>query len=114
MTQDDRERFGVEMAMLAEVFGEQVSPARLGIYFEDLMVYDWGHVRAGIRLARVSRKFFPKVADICECIDEAVELRVQQHALEARRMHALPSGPRISELQKAGEIFALPPKPEDA
>lgn len=111
MTNADRKEFAVEMSMLAEVFGEQLSDTRLEIYFEDLKVYDWEHVALGIRSARASRKFFPKIADIAECIDEAVEARVQRHAATAKAMHALPSGPRMSELRRAGEMFALPERP---
>ena len=111
MTEDHRKAFAVEMAMLAEAFGEQLSSARLEIYFEDLKGYDFEHVVLGIRAARATKKFFPKVADITECIDEAVEAKVQRHAMQVKAQHALPGGPRTSELQRAGTLFQLtPPK----
>lgn len=111
MTERDREDFAFEMAMLAEVFGEPLSEARLAIYFEDLSIYDWEHVRAGIRLARATKKFFPKIADIAECIDEAVEARVQRHAAQSRGQFALP-GDQRGQLRSAGDLLRLPPKPE--
>ena len=108
MTKEDRQEFAVEMSMLAEVFTEPLSEARLEIYFEDLRVYDFEHVRLGIRLARRTKRFFPKVADIAECIDDAVEARVQAHAMAAKTLYALPSGPRTGELKRASESLRLP------
>ena len=112
MTDKDREVFAFEMTMLAEVFGEQLSEARLAIYFADLAIYDCGHVVDGIRLARKTKRFFPRIADLAECIDEAVEARVQAFIAGQKRIYAMPAAPRMSELMRAGEIRSLPPSQE--
>lgn len=106
----EREKFAVEMTVLAEVYGEQLSEARLEIYFQDLSPYDLEHVIAGMKQARLTRRIFPKIADLAECIDEAVEARVQRHIAETHARYALASAPRIAELMRAGEIRSLPPR----
>lgn len=109
MTDADRPTFGVEMALLAEVFGEQLSETRLEIYFADLRHFDLEHVRMGIRLARATRKFFPRIADIAECVDEAVEARVQAHAAASRQLVA-PGTARLSAMQSAGQLVSWVPR----
>ena len=112
MTRADRAEFAVEMALLAEVFGEQLSETRLEIYFQDLSIYDLGHVVAGLKLARQTRRFFPKPIDISECIDEAVEARVQAHVAAGKAQYGLPAGPRTGQLGRFSDLVALPPKEE--
>jgi hypothetical protein len=69
MTNDEKKAFGVELALVAEAFGEALSPTRIEAYFLALAEYDLGAVRAALRQTIKTHKFFPKPAEIREVIE---------------------------------------------
>lgn len=83
MKPEDQPRFGVELALVAEVFGEALSPAKIDAYFEDLADFDIEHVRAALRECRRCREFFPRPVHVREI---ASRLRgAERRALSAKR-----------------------------
>lgn len=68
MTQSDSVVFATELTLLAEVFGEQLSKARIGAYFVALEAYAVEDVQAACRRAIKASRFFPKPADLIEML----------------------------------------------
>lgn len=69
MQSDDKRVFAAELALTAEVFGEQLSPTRIEAYFLALAEFDVDAVRAALRQSVKVSRFFPKPAEIREVIE---------------------------------------------
>lgn len=68
MNKNDKKRFAVILAGIAETFEVTLSETRIGIYFEALSDMSLGQVQeAGSHLARSSR-YFPKPVDFREAV----------------------------------------------
>lgn len=75
MTEDDRSRFAEILTALAETYGEELSAARLRLYFAALQDLDIEQVEfAGEKIAGASR-FFPRPVEFREVIEGSAEDR---------------------------------------
>lgn len=66
MNASDRTRFGVMLFKLADAFGEQLSDARVEIYFERLAPFPIEAVEAAASRAMDELRFFPRVAELLD------------------------------------------------
>ncbi len=69
MKEEDRKYFIVLMAMLEEVFKENLSTERAKLYFEFLKEHSLSTVAQAVRIAVKECKFFPKIAEIEQFIN---------------------------------------------
>lgn len=75
MTHEDLPAFTAELTLTAELFGAQLSKARIMAYFQALEDQDWEAVRMGFHLCRRASRFMPMPADLLEQIRGPVEER---------------------------------------
>lgn len=90
MNQHDQETFAALMLGLGETYGENVSEARLEIYFQALRDMPLDAIRKAANLHVQSSKFFPRPAELREAIngnsDDAAELAWAWLVKEVRRV----------------------------
>ena len=89
MTDADRRAFAVEMALLAEVFGEQISETRIAAYFTALEDRALGEVQRAMRTAIRTSRYFPRPVELIEIIRAE---RAMARALPGPERKALPAG----------------------
>lgn len=99
MTNTDTEAFAAEMLILAEIYGETVSPARIRAYFAALDDLELPAVRDAMRHAARTSKFFPRPAELRELVEGAVDDRAvfqwaQVVAATKRRSHEMDEAAR--------------------
>jgi hypothetical protein len=68
MTEMDRERFGIALTGLAEIFNEPVSTPRMNAYFSALSDLSIDRVEAAVAQLMRTAKFFPKPIEIREAL----------------------------------------------
>lgn len=73
MTAADRGQFAGLMAATAEVYGEQLSDARLELYFSALDDLSLEQLRAALSVHVRTQKFFPRPAEIREAVTGSVD-----------------------------------------
>lgn len=74
----DNENFAKALLVLGEVFGEQISEARLEAYRMVLAGYEFQSVESAIQRAMTSLRFFPKPAELVEMIEGNADDRANQ------------------------------------
>lgn len=77
MTSDDREDFAKLMLGLGETYGENVSEARMEIYFSALSDFDLLDVRLAADIAVRTSKFFPRPAELREGVTGSQDDRAE-------------------------------------
>lgn len=85
MTTRDREAFGKFMFALGEAFGEEISAARIEIYFAALGDLALDDIRRSATTHVRESKFFPKVAELREAAAGSVTDRAELAWLELVR-----------------------------
>lgn len=86
MTDDDRSAFAQLCAMLAETFGEVISPVRAAAYWEALADLPFDRVRQGALRCLRTCTFFPKPAEIRDAVGKREPLRVVPDVRATRRL----------------------------
>jgi hypothetical protein len=109
MTDQDFDNFAIEFAILAEVFGEALSPIRTRAYFEDLSDWPLEWAIEGIRRARRTCRFFPKPVEIIQAADDAREENFQNWLAAERNKYALPPGQEPKRLSEMLQISGILP-----
>lgn len=93
MTDSDSPIFAAELALLAEVFEKQLSPARLRAYFEALEDFDLAEVRQACR-GFIRARFFPLPVELIDAI------RATRRALRVEAQQALPEPKAITDEER--------------
>ena len=90
MTRFERPVFAGLMVKLGEIFAEPVSVARIEAYFEILASFEMDAVRDAVSQVTRTLKFFPKPAELLECLqgtpEDAAELAWSELLREIRRV----------------------------
>jgi hypothetical protein len=75
MTARDGPTFATELTMLAEVFGERMSEARMNAYFAALEEFCIEDIQGACRRAIQTSRFFPRPAELIEALEGGLDDR---------------------------------------
>ena len=85
MTNADKTRFGLEFLAVATIFEREVTSEVAEIYFRVLQRFTIEEVTLGIYKACSTLKYFPRPAEIIECIMETLPME-RRCEIEAARI----------------------------
>lgn len=106
MTDRDRQAFGLELTLAAEVLGADISAPLIAAYFDDLKAFDLPEVVEAIRQARKELQFLPKPVDLITRVRDLREERKTLHTSAQKSLMAATFPFEMTQEARA-QFFAL-------